>query len=37
MSLLERIHGPDDLKQLSREELPALAQEIRMAIRASAL
>ncbi len=29
MSLLERIHGPADLKQLSRAQLPLLAQEIR--------
>jgi 1-deoxy-D-xylulose-5-phosphate synthase len=29
MSLLESIQGPDDLKRLSREQLPQLAQEIR--------
>ena len=29
MSLLARIHGPDDLKRLSRDQLPELAQEIR--------
>ncbi len=29
MSLLDRIQGPQDLKQLPREQLPALAQEIR--------
>ncbi len=29
MSLLAAIHGPDDLKRLDREQLPALAQEIR--------
>jgi 1-deoxy-D-xylulose-5-phosphate synthase len=29
MALLDTIHGPADLKQLSREQLPELAQEIR--------
>lgn len=29
MSLLAQIHGPADLKRLHREQLPALAQEIR--------
>ncbi len=29
MSLLERIEGPDDLKALSADQLPALAEEIR--------
>jgi len=29
MSLLEQIHGPADLKALSRDQLPALAEEIR--------
>ncbi len=29
MSLLATIHGPQDLKKLSRDQLPALAQEIR--------
>ncbi len=29
MSLLARIQGPADLKQLSREQLPQLAQEVR--------
>jgi 1-deoxy-D-xylulose-5-phosphate synthase len=29
MSLLAGIHGPQDLKQLSRDQLPQLAQEIR--------
>ncbi|MDX1708827.1 MAG: 1-deoxy-D-xylulose-5-phosphate synthase N-terminal domain-containing protein, partial [Desulfobacterales bacterium] len=32
MSLLEQINSPTDLKKLSREELPLLAEEIRMAI-----
>ncbi len=29
MSLLESIRGPEDLKRLSREQLPQLAQEVR--------
>ncbi|HEX5004302.1 MAG TPA: 1-deoxy-D-xylulose-5-phosphate synthase [Gemmatimonadales bacterium] len=29
MSLLETLNGPDDLKRLPREQLPALAQEVR--------
>ena len=29
MSLLKQINGPEDLKKLSREELPTLAQEVR--------
>lgn len=29
MSLLDQIHGPDDLKHIPRDQLPALAQEIR--------
>jgi len=29
MSLLEKIHGPDDLKKLAPEDLPKLASEIR--------
>jgi 1-deoxy-D-xylulose-5-phosphate synthase len=29
MALLDRIHGPDDLKRLSREELQPLADEVR--------
>ncbi len=29
MTLLATIHGPDDLKRLSRDQLPGLAQEIR--------
>ncbi len=29
MALLEQIRGPADLKRLSREQLPALAQEVR--------
>jgi 1-deoxy-D-xylulose-5-phosphate synthase len=29
MTLLEGIHGPDDLKRLRREQLPQLAEEIR--------
>jgi 1-deoxy-D-xylulose-5-phosphate synthase len=29
MSLLDRISGPEDLKQLTRDQLPALAEEIR--------
>ncbi len=29
MSLLESIHGPDDLKHLTPDQLPALAAEIR--------
>ncbi len=29
MSLLEQIQGPEDLKRLSREQLPDLAQEVR--------
>lgn len=29
MKILERIHSPEDLKKLSREKLPSLAQEIR--------
>ena len=29
MSLLDSIHGPEDLKRLQREQLPALAEEIR--------
>src|ERR1051325_9046540 len=29
MSILERIQSPADLRRLSREELPLLAQEIR--------
>ncbi len=32
MSLLEQINSPADLKKLSRDELPLLAEEIRMAI-----
>ncbi len=32
MSLLEQINTPADLKKLSRDELPVLAEEIRMAI-----
>jgi len=35
MSLLEQISGPADLKQLSRDQLPALAQEIRERLIAS--
>ncbi len=27
--LLDRIHGPEDLKKLSRDQLPALSQELR--------
>ena len=27
--LLDQIHGPADLKRLSREQLPALSQELR--------
>ena len=29
MSLLETIHGPDDLKLLTREQLPLVAEEVR--------
>ena len=29
MALLDRIHGPDDLKHLSRQELQPLADEVR--------
>src|SRR5437867_11022247 len=29
MALLDRIHGPDDLRQLSRQELQPLADEVR--------
>lgn len=29
MALLDTLHGPDDLKRLPREQLPALAQELR--------
>jgi 1-deoxy-D-xylulose-5-phosphate synthase len=29
MSLLESIHSPDDVRRLSRDQLPQLAQEIR--------
>ncbi|MDH3497406.1 MAG: 1-deoxy-D-xylulose-5-phosphate synthase [Gemmatimonadota bacterium] len=29
MTLLETIHGPDDLKRLEREQLPAIAAEVR--------
>lgn len=29
MSLLDQIHGPDDLKHIPRDQLPVLAQEIR--------
>ena len=29
MTLLARIHGPDDVRKLSREELPQLATEVR--------
>jgi 1-deoxy-D-xylulose-5-phosphate synthase len=29
MTLLEAIHGPDDLKRLRRDQLPQLAEEIR--------
>jgi 1-deoxy-D-xylulose-5-phosphate synthase len=29
MSLLEKIHGPADLKRLRRDQLPVLAEEIR--------
>ena len=29
MSLLDQIHGPEDLKRLRRDQLPALAQEVR--------
>ncbi len=32
MSILEQINSPADLKKLSRDELPLLAEEIRMAI-----
>jgi 1-deoxy-D-xylulose-5-phosphate synthase len=32
LSLLEQINSPADLKKLSRDELPVLAEEIRMAI-----
>ncbi len=32
MSLLEQINSPADLKKISREDLPQLAEEIRMAI-----
>ena len=32
LSLLEQINSPADLKKLSRDELPLLAEEIRMAI-----
>ena len=32
MPLLQTIHSPADLKKLSIEELPVLAQEIREAI-----
>jgi 1-deoxy-D-xylulose-5-phosphate synthase len=29
MALLDTIHGPDDLKRIPRDQLPALAQEVR--------
>src|SRR5512145_2340770 len=29
MSLLDTIHSPDDVRRLSREQLPQLAQEVR--------